>query len=133
MAFLFNLHLGSVAVLMLAFHLEFASAAVRISGLQARSLSGDPSPNPPDPYVKVWCGSSYGGMTDFQRDKSNPVWNAEFNFPNCGVGDRLKLEVWDKDLNFDDHLFTCTRRVERGSHDASCTSSGTLYFTYRAS
>lgn len=129
---MYNLRLACLAMLMMAFHLEFASAAVEVSGLQAKYLSGDIPPNPPDPYVKVWCGNSFGGMTEFQRDKSSPKWSAGFSFSNCRIGDTLKLEVWDKDLNVDDHLFTCTKKLARRYEDVTCSmSSGTLYYTYR--
>lgn len=61
-----------------------------------------------------------------------PKWSAEFSFSNCRMGDTLKLEVWDKDLNIDDHLFTCVRKVARRNEDVTCsTSSGTLYYTYK--
>lgn len=132
MAFLFNHRLAFLVMLMTALHLESTSAAVEISGLRAKYLSGDIPPNAPDPYVKVWCGNSFGGMTEFRRDQFSPKWSAKFSFTNCRMGDTLKLEVWDKDLSIDDHLFTCVRKVARRNEDVTCsTSSGTLYYTYK--
>ncbi len=97
MAFFYHLCLISLAVLMLLSQLDFASAAVRVYNIKGSNLASDNIfGNRPDPYVKVWCGSSYGGMTDFQQSTRNPEWVAEFNFPNCKVNDNLKLEVWDK-------------------------------------
>lgn len=131
MAFLYNLRLVCPAILMLALHLEFASAAVRVSSVRGKSLTGDTSPNRPDPYVKVWCGSTFAGMTEFLKDTSSPEWTAEFNFRSGGIGDTLRLEVWDKDELYDDHLFTCTTRLETSSNDVTCSSSkGTLYYRY---
>ncbi|KAL1275499.1 hypothetical protein QQF64_035122 [Cirrhinus molitorella] len=187
-------------MLMLASQLDFTSASVRVFGLHARDLTGDPIGNDPDPYVKVWCGGTFGGMTEFRRDSANPSWSAEFNFPNCKAKDDLKfepwqcliifgwclwlcwcwrlrwtlrvlfeclafmpgtskteyhkdnanpswagefnfpnclpndylnLEVWDKDLNFDDHLGTCSIKVQYGTNSISCgVRGGKLYFKY---
>uniref|UniRef100_A0A673NIJ5 C2 domain-containing protein n=1 Tax=Sinocyclocheilus rhinocerous TaxID=307959 RepID=A0A673NIJ5_9TELE len=94
-------HLGlvSLAVLMLASHLL-------LFGCLAYTPGTSPAGNDPDPYLKVWCGTTFGGMTEFHRDSANPSWSAEFNFPYCEPKDALKFQVWDKDLNFDDHLGT---------------------------
>ncbi|XP_073694705.1 perforin-1-like [Garra rufa] len=134
MAVFDRLRLVSLAMLMLASQLDFASAAVRVFGLSARSLSGDPAGNKPDPYVKIWCGSTFGGQTEYQKDTSNPSWSAEFYFPNCKPTETLKMEVWDKDLNYDDHLDTCTEQVQNGSFSLSCPiKSGTLFYKYELS
>ncbi|KAL0196322.1 hypothetical protein M9458_009894, partial [Cirrhinus mrigala] len=129
MAVFDRLRLVTLAVLMLASQLDFASAAVRVYGLHASSLTGDPFGNDPDPYVKVWCDSTSGGQTEFRRDNASPSWSAEFYFPNCKANDLLKFEVWDKDLNYDDHLGTCERRVQRGTFSDSChLQPGALYY-----
>ncbi|KAK9975696.1 hypothetical protein ABG768_020934 [Culter alburnus] len=121
----------SLVVLMLASQLDIASTSVRVFGLNAKYLTGDPFGNYPDPYVKVWCGSSFGGMTDFHRDTANPSWSAEFNFPNCKENETLSLQVWDKDLNFDDHLGTCIRQVVKESSAITCNlNTGTLFYRY---
>ncbi|RXN13461.1 C2 domain-containing At1g53590-like protein [Labeo rohita] len=123
----------SLAVLMLVFQLNFANAAVRVHSVQASNLAANNMfGSKPDPYVKIWCGSSYGGMTDFQQSTRNPAWVAEFNFPNCQVNDNLKLEVWDKDRSSsDDLLGTCTTYVQRGNHAVPCSlKKGTLYYSY---
>ncbi|KAK7129711.1 hypothetical protein R3I93_019377 [Phoxinus phoxinus] len=131
MAVFHGLRLVSLAVLMLASQLDSASAAVRVFGLHARDLTGDPFGNYPDPYVKVWCGSSFGGQTEFHKDNNNPSWSAEFNFPNCNPYDKLKLEVWDKDLNFDDHLGTCYTWVKNGTFYVTChLDYGSLFLEY---
>ncbi|KAL7836286.1 hypothetical protein AOLI_G00275700 [Acnodon oligacanthus] len=104
-----------VAILVIAAHLLPTDAAVRVWGLRAFNLDGDPT-GPPDPYVKVWCGSTFGGMTDFRQDNANPIWSSEFNFPKCKAKDILKLEVWDKDLIYDDQLGTCTLKVQSGTY-----------------
>ncbi|XP_059367869.1 uncharacterized protein LOC132106248 [Carassius carassius] len=128
-------HLGlvSLAVLMLVSLVDFTSGAVRVFGLHAKDLTGDPAGNDPDPYVKVWCGSTFGGMTEFRRDSANPSWSAEFNFPNCKAKDDLKFQVWDKDLNFDDYLGTCVRKVQYESSTGTCElKNGVLYYSFEA-
>ncbi|RXN04051.1 C2 domain-containing At1g53590-like protein [Labeo rohita] len=133
MAIFYHLRLMSLAVLMLVSQLNFANAAVRVYSVQASNLAANNMfGSKPDPYVKIWCGSSYGGMTDFQQSTRNPVWVAEFNFPNCKVNDNLKLEVWDKDRSSsDDLLGTCTTYVQRGNNAVPCSlKKGTLYYSY---
>ncbi|ROI15286.1 Perforin-1 [Anabarilius grahami] len=133
MAVFYDLRLMSLAVLMLASQLDFASAAVRVFGLNAKGLGGDLIGRP-DAYVKVWCGSTYGGETEHRNSNANPTWSKEFNFPNCNTNDNLKLEVWDKDLVFDDLLGTCGRPVQYGSSTVTCylTKKGTLFYSYEA-
>ncbi|XP_022523995.2 uncharacterized protein LOC111191979 [Astyanax mexicanus] len=129
-----TLRLTCVALLVVVAHLELTDAAVRVWGMRASRLEGDPT-GPPDPYLKVWCGSSFAGMTQFYRDTSSPSWNAEFNIPSCRANDNLKLEVWDKDLNVDDHLGTCITQVRYGSNNnKSCrVGKGTLTYNYKLS
>nr|AAI33844.1 Si:ch211-240l19.5 protein [Danio rerio] len=131
MGVLYDLRLVSLAVLMLAFHLDFGKADVRVFDIHAMDLSGDVIGNKPDPYIKIWCGSTFGGMTEFLNSTNNPEWSAEFSFPICKATEILKLEVWDKDLFFDDKLGTCTRTVQYGSFDIPChLSKGTLFYKY---
>ncbi|TRY55466.1 hypothetical protein DNTS_004890 [Danionella cerebrum] len=126
-----GLQLLSLATLLLVSQLDFARASVRLFGLNARDLTGDVFPNKPDAYVKVWCGSTFGGQTEHIQGSANPMWTAEFHFPNCKVNEDLKLEVWDKDLNFDDKLGTCTHTVEHGVFSRNCNlPKGTLFFKY---
>ncbi|KAL1275496.1 hypothetical protein QQF64_035119 [Cirrhinus molitorella] len=131
MAVFDRLWLVSLTVVMLASQLDFTNASVRVFGLHARDLTGDPPGNKPDPYVKVWCGSAFGGMTSFRKNNANPSWSVEFNFPNCNAKDILKFQVWDKDLNFDDHLGTCDRQLQRGFVSSTCyLKKGTLFYKY---
>uniref|UniRef100_A0A8C7Q6C9 C2 domain-containing protein n=1 Tax=Oncorhynchus mykiss TaxID=8022 RepID=A0A8C7Q6C9_ONCMY len=121
----------SLGLLFLCMLVGVHGANVRVSGLHASGLRGDPAGNYPDPYVKVWCGGKSGGMTDWHKDTQNPSWSAVFNFLNVPSSASLKFEIWDKDLNFDDHLGTCTTNLQLGSHSVTCgLSSGTFYYTY---
>uniref|UniRef100_A0A4W4GI80 C2 domain-containing protein n=1 Tax=Electrophorus electricus TaxID=8005 RepID=A0A4W4GI80_ELEEL len=126
------MHALLLCAVALALTLAPSDAAVRVFSLRANGLKGDPAGNPPDPFVKVWCGSSFGGMTEFHKDNSNPSWSASFYFRDCGANDHLTFEVWDKDLNFDDLLGTCVSSVQPGLHQnfACSLQYGTLFYSY---
>jgi len=127
------LRLVSLAVLVLVSQLDSASAAVRVFGLHARDLTGDAAGNKPDPYLKVWCGSSFGGQTSFIKDTAHPIWNKEFYFPHCGANQNLRVEVWDKDLKYDDRLGVCSKLVRKGSFGVNCyLKKGTMFYNYEA-
>ncbi|XP_073693800.1 perforin-1-like [Garra rufa] len=131
MAVFDHLRLVSLAVLMLASQLDFASA-VKVFALYARNLEGDAAGNHPDPFVKVFCAGIFGGQTEYHKDNANPSWSAQFNFPDCYPYDSLNLEVWDKDLNYDDHLGTCSTQVQYGTNSINCglSKGGHLYYKY---
>ncbi|XP_041957902.1 perforin-1-like [Alosa sapidissima] len=108
-----------------------ANADVYVWGLRGYGVQGDAFGNAPDPFVKVYCGSTFGGMTEFIKDNANPSWSADFSFRNGKVGDTLKLEVWDKDMNYDDHLGNCVTTVKAGSYKVSCNfGKGVLEYHY---
>ena len=103
---------------------------VSITKMSANNLEGDAFGNPPDPYVKVWCGGTFGGQTEFIKDTKNPTWSATFYFPHKKLDDLLKLEVWDKDLNYDDLLGTCTTYIRLGANPMMCgVRKGNMYYT----
>ncbi|ROI15282.1 hypothetical protein DPX16_12834 [Anabarilius grahami] len=129
MAVFHDLQLMSLAVLMLASQLDVVSAAVRVSSLYGRGLTGDPFGNAPDPYVKVWCGSTFAGQTEYLKDNAYPRWSAEFNFPKCKANDNLKIEMWDRDEVYDDLLGTFYQTLQNGvSNPTYSLSAGTLTF-----
>ncbi|XP_036453786.1 perforin-1-like [Colossoma macropomum] len=130
----FSSRLVYLAILVLASHVMFSNAAVRVWGLRANGLSGDAMGNRPDPYVKVWCAGVNGGRTETIKDTHSPSWAAEFNFPSCKPNSVLKLEVWDQDVSKDDPLGGCDYRLRSGSiSNAKCSlKKGTVYFNYTA-
>jgi pimeloyl-ACP methyl ester carboxylesterase len=77
----------------------------------------------PDPYVKAWVFDKDGAHVDYgetavEWDTLSPAWNADL--VKVRPGQRVKIEVWDKDLKYDDligeHSFTFTKsKIERGS------------------
>ncbi|XP_077089951.1 perforin-1-like [Siphateles boraxobius] len=133
MAVFYDLRLVSLAVLMLASQLDSASAAVRVFGLRARDLTGNPAGNPPDPYLKVWCGSSSRQQTSYITNNANPIWNTEFYFPNFRANQNLRVEVWDKDLKYDNRLGTCSKLVRNGSFRLNCNMNKiTMFYSSEA-
>jgi len=132
MAVFNGVRLVSLAVLVLVSQLDSASAAVRVYGLRARGLTGDIFEDYLDPYLKVRCGSSFG-QTESLDDDNNPTWSVEFNFPNCKRYDVLEVELWDKDVFYDEHFGTCSEKVlfDRGE-SIVCGQGlgGTLFFHY---
>ncbi|XDV24513.1 hypothetical protein PO909_028657 [Leuciscus waleckii] len=133
MAVFYDLRLVSLAVLMLASQLDSASAAVRVFDLHAKGLTGDLVENFIDPYVKVWCGGSFG-RTGYREDNNNPTWYVEFNFPYCNRDDKIRLELWDQDLIYGEHFGTCVGDLEYGTFSMYCElhggKRGTLFFNY---
>ncbi|KAK6308444.1 hypothetical protein J4Q44_G00217150 [Coregonus suidteri] len=124
----------SLGLLFLCMLAGVHGANVRVFGLHASGMvEGDIAGNYPDPYVKVWCGGESGGMTNWQKDTHNPSWSAVFSFLDVPSSASLKFEIWDKDLNFDDLLGTCTNtELMSGSHSVTCKlSSGNFYYTYK--
>lgn len=85
-----------------------------------------------DGYVKVFCGSATLGKTVVRKDTVNPWWEEEFSYFIAQERDVLRLEVYDKDLVFDDQLGVCQRQIRPGTHEHDCflTQGGTLHYTY---
>uniref|UniRef100_A0A8B9H6G2 Si:ch211-240l19.7 n=2 Tax=Astyanax mexicanus TaxID=7994 RepID=A0A8B9H6G2_ASTMX len=122
-----------LTVLVLASHMMLGDAAVTVSNLRASGLSGDAFGNRPDPYVKLWCNSVYGGRTDTIKDTTSPNWAGTYTFSSCRAGHSVRLEVWDQDLTNDDLLGSCSRTTSSGSRSTSCSlNKGTVYFSYSA-
>jgi pimeloyl-ACP methyl ester carboxylesterase len=77
----------------------------------------------PDPYVKLWVYDKDGAHVDYGEttvawDTLSPVWNKDI--AKVKAGQRIKVELWDKDLKYDDLIgrqtFTLTERlIEKGS------------------
>ncbi|KAJ7993755.1 hypothetical protein DPEC_G00257980 [Dallia pectoralis] len=126
-----NLSLGLLFICALSLvHCDPYAGRVRVWGISATNLNGDVL-SQPDPYVKVWCGPAFGGMTSVLKNQANPTWPGEFNFLDIIHKSVLKLEVWDDDSGPDDRLGTCTTTIRKGTHIETChLKKGTLYYTY---
>lgn len=125
-----SFYLLSVGLLILSV-LYPATAMVHVWGIRGYDLEGD-AMSKSDPYVKVYCGSSFGGMTEFIENNANPSWTADFIFQYGKAGDNLVLEVWDKDVQSDDLLGSCPTTVISGSHlNEKCyLKNGMLTYNY---
>ncbi|KAL2085315.1 hypothetical protein ACEWY4_018635 [Coilia grayii] len=85
---------------------------------------------PPDAYVKMWYWNHFQ-QTHFIKDNYNPHWNSYYNLGHVEAQHDLVFEVWDKDLNFDDHLGTCRTRLSEGSYTGSCSiRTGGFSYSY---
>ncbi|KAM9463725.1 perforin-1-like [Salvelinus alpinus] len=126
-----SLSLGLLVLCTLALvHCDLYDGHVRVWGLSASNLKGDLL-SQPDPYVKVWCGPAFGGMSSILNNQANPTWPGEFNFLDIIHKSVLKLEVWDDNVGADHRLGTCTTTIRQGTHTETChLKKGTVYYTY---
>lgn len=85
---------------------------------------------PPDPYVKMWYWNHFR-QTHYIKDTKNPHWNSHYDLGHVEAIHEIVSEVWDKDLNYDDHLGTCCIRLNEGSHSGSCSlKKGGFSYSY---
>ncbi|XP_053277450.1 perforin-1 [Pleuronectes platessa] len=104
---------------------------LKLCNLRARRLNSDPF-SATDAYVKIYYHKYYQ-YSDTIDDNNYPRWYETFDFGYVELSHKLKLEVWDEDVYYDDHIVTCSNYVERGTHDMICEFSqipGSLEFTY---
>ncbi|KAM9858608.1 perforin 1.5 [Aulostomus maculatus] len=96
----------------------------RAAGLRADTFTKT------DAYVKIFYNGLYE-ETETVLDDNDPVWNVTYYFGSVEVGHELRLEVWDRDVLYNDVAGICIISPERGTHSQSCQlSKGVLYFTY---
>ncbi|XP_068594480.1 perforin 1.5 [Brachionichthys hirsutus] len=96
----------------------------RASGLKADTFTKT------DAYVKIFYHDIYE-ETETVRDDDNPVWNATYDFGSVEVGQELRMEIWDRDVLYNDLAGTCFIFPERGTRSVSCRlNRGVLYYTY---
>ncbi|XP_063062628.1 perforin-1-like [Engraulis encrasicolus] len=104
---------------------------LRVTVNNAWSLGAGLDPvGPPDPYVNVRYWNRFY-QTHYIKDTENPTWNIAYDLGHVEAHHHLNLEVWDKDLQYDDHLGTCTTTLIEGSHTNSCgIKSGGFSYSY---
>ncbi|XP_060940730.1 perforin-1-like [Limanda limanda] len=96
---------------------------------RATGLNSDPI-SETDAYVKIFYKGRYE-ETRMVLNDNNPVWYALYDFGYVDWGTAMTLEVWDKDVCYDDKVGTCFLYPEKGTHyGASQLSEGVLYYTY---
>ncbi|XP_067087998.1 perforin-1-like [Osmerus mordax] len=106
-------------------------AQIKIFNLRATNLPSDLL-GITDAYVKVFCGPDALGTTSVRNNDKNPWWQEEFKSFKTVENDVLRLDVYDSDVLVDDHLGTCQRKVEGGTHQHDCflKKGGTLTYSY---
>ncbi|XP_052335353.1 perforin-1-like [Oncorhynchus keta] len=126
-----SLSLGLLVLCTLALvHCDLHDGPVRVYDIRASKLKGRFF-SKPDPYVKVWCGSSFHGKSSILKKQENPTWPDQFNFANILPNSILTLEVWDDVIGPDRHMGTCTTTIRPGTHTETCQlKKGTVYYTY---
>ncbi|XP_054630069.1 uncharacterized protein LOC129180061 [Dunckerocampus dactyliophorus] len=115
-------------------YLTVAQAQIRLYNLRASNLPADIL-GTTDGYVKVFCGPASLGKTAVRNNNVNPWWTEEFSYFKAQENDVLRLEVYDRDVLFDDLLGVCQRQLRPGTHEHDCflKKGGTLHYAYTLS
>ncbi|MBN3300571.1 PERF protein, partial [Amia calva] len=107
------------------------TATLRVTVQKAVGLKGDLTGGT-DAYVRVFYGSA-SHITPHIQGNNNPVWNIEYNFGRVPLTHLLMLDVYDKDVTYDDLLGQCSVTPQKGSFSFSCQlGDGTFYYSYIA-
>ncbi|KAJ0068115.1 hypothetical protein NL108_016176 [Boleophthalmus pectinirostris] len=122
------------SLLLLLLGVSLSSADLKVFNLYGDNVapSGDLRP---DCYIKVFLDSTSLGQTSMIKDNKNPVWSDQFHYFDAQEYQQLRLEVWDRDLNFDDGLGICRTEIRVGTYKQSCymTRGGLVHYTYTLS
>ncbi|XP_061118074.1 perforin-1-like [Conger conger] len=101
---------------------------LRVTVIRAWGLDGDPIGRT-EPYVKFWYGPHFH-ETHSIKSEDNPYWNLVYDLGHVEAYHKLTMEVWDKDVSYDDRLGTCRTQLQEGSHSLSCNLSKGGGFSY---
>ncbi|XP_035515995.1 perforin-1-like [Morone saxatilis] len=74
--------------------------------------------DPTDSYAQMWYGPHH--RRTHVIHSNDPWWNAYFNLGTVDTHLGLTIEVWDKDLNYDDRLGSCVWHLSQGTHRFTC-------------
>nr|XP_029502128.1 protein C2-DOMAIN ABA-RELATED 1-like isoform X1 [Oncorhynchus nerka] len=125
-----SLSLGLLVLCTLALvHCDLNDGPIRVYDIHASNLKGSFF-SKPDPYVKVWCGSSHG-KSSILKKQANPTWPDQFNFTNILPNSHLTLQVWYDVIGPDRYMGTCTTTIRPGTHTETCqVKKSTIYYSY---
>uniref|UniRef100_A0A8C7HA61 Protein C2-DOMAIN ABA-RELATED 1-like n=1 Tax=Oncorhynchus kisutch TaxID=8019 RepID=A0A8C7HA61_ONCKI len=125
-----SLYLGLLVLCTLTLvHCDLNDGPIRVYDIRASNLKGRFF-SKPDPYVKVWCGSSHG-KSSILKKQANPTWPDQFNFVNILPNSVLTLQVWDDVIGPDRYMGTCSTTICPGTHTEICQlKMSTVYYTY---
>ncbi|KAJ8260471.1 hypothetical protein COCON_G00161940 [Conger conger] len=101
---------------------------LQVTVIKAWGLRGD-LVGKPEPDVKFWYGPHFR-KTYWIDSENNPYWNRDYDLGHVEADHELKMEVWDKDVSYDDHLGTCSTQLQEGSHTLGCNLSKGRGFSY---
>ncbi|KAM3623137.1 uncharacterized protein V6R79_007490 [Siganus canaliculatus] len=111
--------------------LQASQGTLSVTIVRAWNLKGDWFGRT-EGYVKMWYGNIYR-VTHVVRSK-NPWWNSRFNLGKVNTQAGLRVELWDKDVRYDDRLGTCTWTLRQGTHTMNCPANrGGFQITYTLS
>ncbi|XP_068103304.1 perforin-1-like [Hyperolius riggenbachi] len=105
-------------------------ATLEVTIKYANNLYGDFT-SQTDAYVKVVFDVAQQ-QTQIIDNNNNPKWNKLLGFGTVELDSfkKIKVEVWDKDMRYDDLLGMCQEKVTSGSVDKTCKLNyGTLYYS----
>ncbi|XP_028422428.1 perforin-1 isoform X2 [Perca flavescens] len=108
--------------------LETSKGTVVVTIIRAWDLYGDYA-GETDSYATIQYGSLYRRTDMIQSN--NPWWNARYDLGKVYTYHKLKLEVWDEDLDFDDRLIACHTGLKEGTYRGTCKNQwGGFEFKY---
>jgi hypothetical protein len=94
--------------------------ALDINEQLERIVQGGHAPNPPDVMVRIRVGGKLVLETDAE-ESFDPVWPEEGPEVELAPGTEVRIEVYDQDLIFHDHIGTTVVKVPDKTADGRWT------------